>query len=275
MGEVRESRGTSPIPNRLYGKIGDVKDVEGMELDMPNEAVNARTTMTPASRAGGSAWELRRVDPSPVSTVMSITPRAGGRDRASNSPMPTPLANELVYSYDGNMNDRYDDYNDIHGGRQSQSPTPRPFTSQDHGQSFNDEDGNHDDYDDTNDYSDNNTYDWPNDQDWGDDAVMVWDATSGNDDDTSSVAPEEAGVMDDDDDDDWGKDAMLAWDEDDNDFTDQVDELSGDDHVHEKDDEEQVEETEDELVSRGMPNYRDWPIKDLQVGAYIWYPVSC
>ena len=286
MGEVRESKGTSPIPHRLYGKTGDVSDTEVMELDTREEAFGARTNMTPASRAGGSAWELRRVDPSPVSTVMSITPRAGGRDRASISPVHTPLANKVRYSYDGDANDHYDDQNDHHDGRQSMSPTPRPFTSQDHDQELDDEQSNPNIYDNMNTQDNDDTYNWPNDQDWADDAMMVWDATSGRDEDASSVDPEEAGVMDedDDDDDDWGRDALLAWDDyDDNDFTDDnesadhndgfsgVDvtmDVSSDDAIAEEEDDVQAEETVDELVARGMPPYRDWTIKDLQVCAH-------
>jgi len=280
MGEVRESKGTSPIPHRLSGKIGDVSDTEAMELNTRDEAFGARTNMTPASRASGSAWELRRVDPSPVSTVMSVTPRAGGRDCASISPVHTPLANEVPYSYDGNTNDHCHDLDD----RQSMSPTPRPFTSQDHVQDFGDDPSNLDVYDNTNAQDNHNAYDWPNDQDWGDDAMMVWDATSGRDEDASSIDPEEAGVMDeDDDDDDWGGDALLAWDDyDDNDFTDDNEsadhnddfsaagapmDVSSDDAIAEEEDDVQLEETEDELVARGMPSYRDWTIKDLQVRA--------
>lgn len=284
IGEVRESKGTSPIPHRLYGRTGDVSDTEVMELDMRDEAYGARTIMTPASRAGGSAWELRRVDPSPVSTVMSITPRAGGRDRASISPAHTPLANEVRYSYDGNTNDHFEDHNDHYGDRQSMSPTPRPVTSHDHDQDLDDEHGNPNIYGNMNTHDDDDTYNWPNGQDWADDAMMVWDATSGRDEDASSVDPEEAGVMDeDDDDDDWGKDAMLAWDDydddeftNDNEFADRNDDfsaagakmdVSSDDAIAEEEDDVQVEETKDELVARGMPSYRDWTIKDLQVCA--------
>jgi len=220
------------------------------------------------------------MDPSPVSTVMSNTPRAGGRDRPSISPAHTPLANEVRYNYHGDANDHYDDQNDHHDGRQSMSPTPRPVTSQDHNQDFADDPSNLNVYDNPNAQDNHNAYDWPNDQDWGDDAMMVWDATSGRDEDASSVDPEEAGVMDeDDDDDDWGKDAMLAWDnyDDDDDFTDHNDDfsaagapmdVSSDDAIAEEEDDVQVKENEDELVARGMPSYRDWTIKDLQVCAF-------
>lgn len=280
MGEVRESKGTSPIPHRLYGRTGDVSDTEVMELDMRDETYGARTIMTPAGRASGSAWELRRVDPSPVSTVVSVTPKAGGRDRASISPMYTPLANQLGYNHGGNTNDYPEDRNDPCGDRQSLSPTPRPVTSQDHNQDSGDEHSHPNIYDNMNTQDNDDTYNWPNDQDWGDDAMMVWDATSGRDEDASSVDPEEAGVLDgDDDDDDWGKDAMLAWDnyDDDDDFTDHNDDfsaagapmdISSDDAIAEEEDDVQVEETEDELVARGMPSYRDWTIKDLQVCAF-------
>jgi hypothetical protein len=223
-GEVRELKGTSPVENRLSGRIGDVSGTEGMELDTPNEATTMASTETP-KRTDGSAWALRLHDPSPASTVMSITPRAGGRARDSTSPTPTV----------------------------------------------------HDDYD-YNDYAD----EWPNDQGWGDDAMMEWDATSARDDDVSSVDREEAGLSDD----DWGRDALLAWDDDDDDNNDDNDNENDnndgegnndfeimhqlDDESDDASDDENTEETEDEMHARGMPTYRDWTIKDLQVRTYVY-----
>jgi hypothetical protein len=221
-----------------------------MELDMPNEAVDASKTIldteTP-KRTDGSAWALRLQDPSPASTVMSITPRAGGRARESASPTPTPF---LTGDHDHAI---ARDTGDIRDGE--------------------DDVRNHYDY---NDYAD----EWPNDQGWGDDALMEWDATSARDDDVSSVDREEAGLSDD----DWGRDALLAWDDDDDDNDDNNDGNENDDGeddndveiTHPSDDEsddanndEDNEEIEDDLHARGMPTYRDWAIKDLQVITHL------
>jgi hypothetical protein len=243
-GEVRELKGTSPVENRLFGRIGDVSGTEGMELDMPDDDADQITTMsnteTP-TRAETAAWALRLHDPSPVSTVMSITPRAGGRARESTSPTPTPF---LTGDHDDTI---AHDTGDVH----------------------NEEDDAQYDYD-YNDYADS----WPNDQGWGDDAMMEWDATSARDDDVSSVDREEAGLSDD----DWGRDALLAWDDDDDDDNDNDNDNNNDDEtddfeiMHQLDDEtddatddEDTEETENDLHARGMPTYRDWAIKDLQV----------
>jgi hypothetical protein len=215
-----------------------------MELDTPNEATTMASTETP-KRTDGSAWALRLHDPSPASTVMSITPRAGGRARDSTSPTPTAFLT-------GDHEDTIHDSADVH----------------------NEEEDVHDDYD-YNDYAD----EWPNDQGWGDDAMMEWDATSARDDDVSSVDREEAGLSDD----DWGRDALLAWDNDDNENNDDDDDDDDNDEesnvpeiIHQLDDEfddatdgEDTEETEDDLHARGMPTYRDWTIKDLQVRTYI------
>jgi len=217
-----------------------------MELDMPSEAVDTSKTIldteTP-KRIGGSAWALRLHDPSPASTVMSITPRAGGRARESTSPTPTPF---LMGDHDDTI-------------------------AHDTGDVRDEEDDVHNDYD-YNDYAD----EWPNDQGWGDDAMMEWDATSARDDDVSSVDREEAGLSDD----GWGRDALLAWDDyddhnnDDND-NDNDDDTNDFEIMHQHDDESDVdhslgddvdvEESEDELHAQGMPTYRDWTIKDLQV----------
>jgi hypothetical protein len=246
-GEVRELKGTSPVVNRLYGKIGGVSGTEEMELDMLDEAADQSTTIlstkTP-KRTEASAWALRLHDPSPASTVMSITPRAGGRARESMSPTPTPFI----------MDDHDDD------------------TFQDTG------DHQEEDVHDNHDYNDY-TEDWSNEQGWGNDAVMEWDATSARDDDVSSVDREEAGLSDD----AWGRDALLAWDDDDDDDNNDNDDDNDNDEDdnafeimhqlnHESDDasdDEDTEETEDDLHARGMPTYRDWTIKDLQVRTYM------
>ena len=212
---------------------------------MPVEAVGTSETTfdteTP-KRSDTTAWALRLHDPSPVSTVMSITPRAGGRARESTSPTPTPFL-------DDDLEDTIiHDTGDIHNA----------------------EEDVHYDYD-YHDYAD----EWPNDQGWGDDAMMEWDATSARDDDVSSVDREEAGLSDG----EWGRDALLAWDDDDHDNNDDDDDDNDNDEEHnvleviqrlddESDDatdDEDTEETEDDLHARGMPTYRDWTIKDLQV----------
>jgi hypothetical protein len=251
-GEVRELKGTSPVANRLYGKIGDASGTEGMELDMLDEATSrstatssTETTETPKP-TDGSAWALRLHDPSPGSTVMSITPRAVARARESLSPTPTPFI--------------MDDHDDI--------------TIQDTGDLQEDDDHYNHDY---NDY----TEEWPTDQGWGNDAMMEWDAASTRDDDVSSVDREEAGLSDD----AWGRDALLAWDDDvddddDNNDNDNDNDNNEDDNgfeiMHQLDqdsdaasDDEDTEETEDDLHARGMPTYRDWMIKDLQVRTYM------
>jgi hypothetical protein len=214
-----------------------------MELDMPDEDVDKITTisnMETPTRADTAAWALRVHDPSPASTDMSITPRAGGRARKSTSPTPTPFLTG--------------DHDDI--------------IAHDTGDVRNEEDDVQYKYD----YNDS-TDSWPNDQGRGDDAMMEWDATSARDDDVSSVDREEAGLSDD----DWGRDALLAWDDDDDDNDNDNDNNNDDDNndfeiMHQLDDEsddatdvEDTEETEDDLHARGMPKYRDWTIKELQV----------
>jgi hypothetical protein len=218
---------------------------------MPDEAADTSKTVldteTP-KRANTSAWEPRLQDPSPVSTVMSITPRAGGRARESASPTPTPF---LTGDHEATIHDVADVYNE--------------------------EEDVHNDYD-YNDYAD----EWPNNQGWGDDALMEWDATSTRDDDVSSVDREEAGLSDD----DWGRDALLAWDDEDDDNNDDNDNENDnndgegnndfeimhqlDDESDDASDDENTEETEDEMHARGMPTYRDWTIKDLQVRTYVY-----
>jgi hypothetical protein len=221
-----------------------------MELDTPDEVADTSKTIldtgTP-KRANMSAWALRLQDPSPVSTVMSITPRAEGRARESASPTPTPF-----------LTGDHDDTN-----------------TRDTGDMNNEAEYYDHDY---NDYTD----EWPNNQGWGDDAMMEWDAASARDDDVSSVDREEAGLSDD----DWGRDALLAWDDDDDDNNDDNDnendnndrEGNNDFEImhqldHESDDasdDENPEETENEMHARGMPTYRDWTIKDLQVRTYVY-----
>jgi hypothetical protein len=250
-GEVRELKGTSPVENRLSGRTGDVSGTEGMELDTPDEVADTSKTIldteTP-KRANTSAWTLRLQDPSPASTVMSITPRAGGRARDSTSPTPTAFLT-------GDHEDTIHDVADV----------------------YKQEEGVHNDYD-YNDYVD----EWPNDQGWGDDAMMEWDAASARDDDVSSVDREEAGLSDD----DWGRDDLLAWDDDDDDNNDDNDNENDnndgegnndfeimhqlDDESDDASDDENTEETEDEMHARGMPTYRDCTIKDLQVRTYVY-----
>jgi len=213
-----------------------------MELDVSDEVTDRSTTildMETPKRADTSAWALRLHDPSPASTVMSITPRVGGRAR---SPTPTPFLND-------DLEDTIiHDAGDIHNAEEDVQY----------------------DYD-YNDHAD----EWPNDQGWGDDAMMEWDATSTRDDDVSSVDREEAGLSDG----EWGRDALLAWEDDDhdNDDDDHDDNDNDEEHnvlevIHQLEDEsdsatddEETEETEDDLHARGMPTYRDWTFKDLQV----------
>lgn len=223
-----------------------------MELDMLDEPA---TTITMANkdtpkRTDISAWALRLDDPSPVSTVMSITPRAGGgRARESISPTPTPFS-------DSGFDDT--DANDSRGFYNGDS-------------NLDNDNDNEYEYDDA---------EWPNDQGWGDDAMMEWDATSTRDDDVSSVDREEAGLSDD----DWGRDALLAWDDDDDNDNDNDNDKHDEqqDHDYEirndvvdvSDDDTEHVESEDNLHARGMPTYRDWAIKDLQVIAYI-FTMAC
>ena len=242
-GEVRELKGISPVSSRQYGRIGDASGTEVMESGMLNEAVTSTTADTP-SRTNVSAWALRLQDPSPVSTVMSITPRATrGRARESLSYTPTPflgVGHDDAYVYDANQEHHED--------------------SELQGKSLDVDDAE----------------EWPDEQEWGDDAMMVWDATSAHD-DVSSVDREEAGLSDD----DWGREALLAWNDDDddgddpNDNNDDVDDDNDNIEIRsqfedesidgESDGEKESVETADTLHARGMPKYRDWNIKDLQV----------
>lgn len=110
------------------------------------------------------------------------------------------------------------------------------------------------------------------DNGWGDDAMMQWQGAQviDTDDDVSSVAPEEAGLLEDDGEDSWGKDAII-------DFTlEDTDE--GDSSAPEALDERPnvmenvraaAEETTEELISRGMPDYSSWPVDRLQVSAAL------
>jgi hypothetical protein len=115
---------------------------------------------------------------------------------------------------------------------------------------------------------------WLDQHEWGDNAVMTWEAGSNRDDDVSSIDPREAGILDDVED-DWGRDALLAWDEDDDDIDDDDGDpivadygqtlVIGDDLDEGITDGENIDETTEALVARGMPMYRDWQVKDLQV----------
>ena len=110
------------------------------------------------------------------------------------------------------------------------------------------------------------------DNGWGDDAMMQWQGAQviDTDDDVSSVAPEEAGLLEDDGEDGWGKDAII-------DFTlEDTDE--GDSSAPEALDERPnvmenvraaAEETTEELISRGMPDYSSWPVDRLQVSVAL------
>lgn len=97
------------------------------------------------------------------------------------------------------------------------------------------------------------------------------DDQDGIGDSASSVAPEEAGISDDEE--DWGTEAVLdcAWSGDDR----------GDSQVETEEEEEEVElaekyaeasaeiqgaESEEQLRARGMPDYASWAMKKLQVG---------
>ena len=116
---------------------------------------------------------------------------------------------------------------------------------------------------------------WPAEEDWGDEAMLEWRAdegsiVSGMDDDASSVAREDAGLLsddeeEDDDDNDWGQDAVMTWE-------DMGIEGGSDrsDLSESKSDElEPTEETEDDLLARGMPTYRNWTVKKLQVSGIV------
>lgn len=117
---------------------------------------------------------------------------------------------------------------------------------------------------------------WPDQGDWGDEAVLEWRAEedtsmSGMDDDASSVAREDAGLPEDDDEDEdetWGQDALMTWDEmgieGESDDNEDVSEKDSDNDGPEPEPEPKVE-TEQDLIARGMPTYRDWTIKKLQV----------
>jgi hypothetical protein len=115
----------------------------------------------------------------------------------------------------------------------------------------------------------------PDQHEWGDNAVIMWEAGSNRDEDASSVDPREAGILEDED--DWGGDALLAWDEDDIDDDNgdlDIDEYGrtlviGDDLDEETTDGEVIDETEEALVARGMPMYRDWQVKELQVSVSV------
>lgn len=170
---------------------------------------------------------------SPASGSMSVTPKAklASRFRTCLSATPTPM--------------------------------PPPVFDDD-----NEEENNGQRDDDEQDESDGND-EWPMEDDWGDGAMLEWQAgptddPSGLDDDVSSVAPGDAGLPESEtDQDEWGRDAYLAWDAD----GDGIDDGGSDD----SDDPEDgpiaaVEETEADLVARGMPEYRQWNVKRLQVG---------
>jgi hypothetical protein len=215
------------------------------------------STMNTPNRVNLSAWAIRLHDPSPASTVTSITPRAGV-NRARESISPTPMPNLGTYLDDTNVYDS----DDVHHEE--------------------------DNFQDGNDFVDE-TEEWPNDQEWGDEAMLVWDAVS-RDDDVSSVDREDAGLSDD----AWGRDALLAWDDeydnnnDNNDDDDDEDDNDSIEIMHQHlaresdddatDDDMDHEEIEEELNARGMPTYRDWTIKDLQVYSYthsMWPSLTC
>lgn len=122
-------------------------------------------------------------------------------------------------------------------------------------------------------------------QAWGDDAVLRWEGVDSvnSEDDISSVAPDEAGVSDDDEE-NWGRDAII-------DFTYSSQEkevepgVEQEVEIREEEDEavEQVEigqalndawgqatpgvveETQEQLIARGMPDYQSWDDTKLQV----------
>jgi hypothetical protein len=116
--------------------------------------------------------------------------------------------------------------------------------------------------------------DWPDQNNWGDDAMLRWDATPADDDDDLSVNTHEAGLSDGES--EWGKDAYLAW-ENEMDASDDYDngDVEQDDSDEPKDDrrpssssDEPTEECEEQLIARGMPDYRAWETKDLQVSGW-------
>lgn len=111
------------------------------------------------------------------------------------------------------------------------------------------------------------------DEDWvendgGDDAMLEWQAETGrgqseDGDDASSVDPGDAGLPENEDsaedEDAWGREAYLTWD---SQATDEDDMERGFD---DSDMDEPVEETADEMMRRGMPDYAEWTVKSLQV----------
>ena len=104
-------------------------------------------------------------------------------------------------------------------------------------------------------------------EDWGDDAMLRWDGGElDSEDDVSSVAPEDAGLVSGEDD-RWGRDAII-------DFTNSTQE---EDVESDLPDEEAFagmlpeqahlpeQGTAEELIARGMPDYSTWTVKKLQV----------
>jgi hypothetical protein len=111
--------------------------------------------------------------------------------------------------------------------------------------------------------------------DWGDDAVLQWDHTADEPipvDSASSVAPEDAGVSERED--DWGRNAEMEWA-----WSPSAESvaLSGEDLRCDEEPEEglevdeqpasqpAMEETKEQLLVRGMPDYDQWELKGLQV----------
>jgi len=121
---------------------------------------------------------------------------------------------------------------------------------------------------------------------WGDDAVLRWEGVDSvnSEDDISSVAPEEAGVSDDDEE-NWGRDAIIdftyASQESGTEAEEEV-EMRGEEQFEEVEAVElggaldnawssvpvETDESPAQLMARGMPDYQAWDDTKLQVGHY-------
>lgn len=121
---------------------------------------------------------------------------------------------------------------------------------------------------------------------WGDDAFLQWEGSevlaSDDDDDVSSVAPEDAGLSEDDED-AWGRGAIIdyTYASAEEERASGIDERNvghddGDESVSESSPEPQIDlESKVDLISRGMPDYDSWTIPKLQVLVEQWSHRMC
>jgi hypothetical protein len=104
------------------------------------------------------------------------------------------------------------------------------------------------------------------DDGWGDEAVLQWEATEvtdSDDDDVSSVPPDEAGLEDDEG--TWGRDAVIDFTYELTEITSVASDSEGSAGAGAAEEDILLEEHVDQLLARGMPQYDTWTIPKLQV----------